>query len=374
MPRRRKPPGYGRWTWAEINAGRRMSKSEKRWNRMARDLNWDQRSDGTYQAPAQAVPLLVISLVLMFALAVLAPNGVHNTKGDAGAAATIVFLLLAVAMLLLPLIGHNRPSSSESEPAPSPAPTPVPARPPALPVVGPFLKKALGGAAGILSLPWMDRLPEWAQPIAWPLVLMSPLVGVAVRWRHGGSLPGDLALCLVFMMTIAVFVRLIRASMAVRRSRREQEDAERKADRKRFQAALVRELRIRPTREFDFAALVAREAVARFDADCAAAEVYRRFSDKAVEDGVITAAERRGMDQVARMLEIGPDRVAVIEASAKSGRYREAVTDVLADGVVTEDEARSLEALRASLEVSESDRLEGEIKIRAAGAVFKTGD
>jgi hypothetical protein len=30
MPRRQKPPGLERWTWDEINAGRRMSKAENR--------------------------------------------------------------------------------------------------------------------------------------------------------------------------------------------------------------------------------------------------------------------------------------------------------------------------------------------------------
>ena len=46
MPRRRKPPGYERWTWAEINADRRMSKSEKRWRRVAKERGeWVKRWD-----------------------------------------------------------------------------------------------------------------------------------------------------------------------------------------------------------------------------------------------------------------------------------------------------------------------------------------
>ncbi len=35
MPRRQKPPGREKWTWDEINAGRKMSKGEKRSRRLA---------------------------------------------------------------------------------------------------------------------------------------------------------------------------------------------------------------------------------------------------------------------------------------------------------------------------------------------------
>src|SRR3954466_7756369 len=101
MPRRRKPPGYERWTWAEINAGRRMSKSEKRWRRVAKELNWDQRSDGSSEAPANAVPFLVVIMGLMIFLGILAPHGVNNAKGDEGALAVLVFLMMIVAAILL---------------------------------------------------------------------------------------------------------------------------------------------------------------------------------------------------------------------------------------------------------------------------------
>jgi hypothetical protein len=124
MPRRRKPAGLEKWTWVEINAGRRMSKAEKRWNRTAKDLNWDQRSDGSYQAPPQAVPILIIMAVLMFALVIVAPNGVAHTNGDAGAIGALIFVVIAVMGVLLVLVGHNSPSSSSSNTAP-PTPSPV---------------------------------------------------------------------------------------------------------------------------------------------------------------------------------------------------------------------------------------------------------
>src|SRR6266446_2803199 len=101
MPRRTKPLGYERWTWAEINAGRRMNKAEKRWNRVAKNLDWDQRPDGTYQAPPQAVPYLVVITGLMLVLGFLAPNGMQAGKGADAAAATIVLLMIMVAIILL---------------------------------------------------------------------------------------------------------------------------------------------------------------------------------------------------------------------------------------------------------------------------------
>jgi hypothetical protein len=51
MPRRQKPAGKEKWTWDEINAGRRMSKSEKRYRRMAVNLGATKRDDGSIQPP-----------------------------------------------------------------------------------------------------------------------------------------------------------------------------------------------------------------------------------------------------------------------------------------------------------------------------------
>jgi hypothetical protein len=151
-----------------------------------------------------------------------------------------------------------------------------------------------------------------------------------------------------------------------RRARREKEEAERSQVQERFRTTLVRELRTRPVRDFDFSALVAEHDTPRFEADAAAAAVYRRFSDRVVADGVITAEERTRMDRLARMLEIGAERVVVIEAAAKSERFRGAVDEVLADGVVTEDEALSLEALRVSLGIGRADWTRGLERVRAA--------
>ncbi len=186
MPRRRKPAGLEKWTWAEINAGRKMSKAEKRWNRIGRDLNWDRRPDGSHQAPPQAVPILVIMLGLMLALAVVAPKGVANTGGDAGAIGALLMLGLCGMGVLLILVGHNFPASGQnSGPSttvkPPPAPQPLPSQlqmPPHPPVIMPALKRLWEMTSYFLTFRWVSLLPEWAQPILWGLGMALPVVVV----------------------------------------------------------------------------------------------------------------------------------------------------------------------------------------------------
>jgi hypothetical protein len=52
MPRRQKPPGKESWSWDEINAGRKMSKAEKRTRRLAVNLGATKGPDGRIQPPA----------------------------------------------------------------------------------------------------------------------------------------------------------------------------------------------------------------------------------------------------------------------------------------------------------------------------------
>ena len=197
MPRQRKPPGYERWTWAEINAGRRMNKSEKRWRRVAKELNWDQRPDGNYVAPPHAQPILFIIIALMVVLGVLAPNGLDNMSGASGGvvvAALIVFLLLAGAMLLLVLVGANEPparrhtgSGSTTDPVPlnwssgesttrsesSNTASPylvdelqISVEEPQAPrQTSGGMRGLVGAIIGLLSFRWVHRLPDWFQPI-----------------------------------------------------------------------------------------------------------------------------------------------------------------------------------------------------------------
>jgi hypothetical protein len=57
---------------------------------------------------------------------------------------------------------------------------------------------------------------------------------------------------------------------------------------------------------------------------------------------------------LARALEVSPDRAQRLEAEAKSHRYQQAVSDALADGTVTEEEARMLNRLQAQLGIREA--------------------
>jgi hypothetical protein len=52
MPRRKKPPGYEKWTWDEINAGTKMSKGQKRARRLAVSLGATKDHRGNIQPPA----------------------------------------------------------------------------------------------------------------------------------------------------------------------------------------------------------------------------------------------------------------------------------------------------------------------------------
>jgi hypothetical protein len=52
MPRRQKPSGKEKWTWDEINAGRKMSKTDKRWRRLAVSLGATKEPDGRIRPPS----------------------------------------------------------------------------------------------------------------------------------------------------------------------------------------------------------------------------------------------------------------------------------------------------------------------------------
>jgi hypothetical protein len=65
-----------KWTWDEINMGRRMSKAEKRGRRLAVSMGASKRADGTIQPPKFAenpgywitlwVMVIIIVLVAIF--------------------------------------------------------------------------------------------------------------------------------------------------------------------------------------------------------------------------------------------------------------------------------------------------------------------
>ena len=51
----------------------------------------------------------------------------------------------------------------------------------------------------MLSFRWVARLPDWAEPIVWVLVVLSPIALAALLWPSGRTLLGGLAICSAFI-------------------------------------------------------------------------------------------------------------------------------------------------------------------------------
>lgn len=198
------------------------------------------------------------------------------------------------------------------------------------------------------SFRWVSGLPEWGIPIAWGLVFSLPMVGLLVRIAFSHGLVADLFLCLTLLVGGCGGVVLAGDQLRSRRTRHNEEAAGRRS---RFRAMLMSELRNRPAAQIDFPALVTDGDLPRSEADRVADEMFRRMADRFVEDGVITQIEQTKLDRLAKVLEIDSDRAASLLEESKSARYRSAVTDALADGLVTEEEARMLNELRDGLGV-----------------------
>ncbi len=124
-----------------------------------------------------------------------------------------------------------------------------------------------------------------------------------------------------------------------------------------FREVLTRELRRTKASGFDFAELVARAEIDRGDADEVARELFGRYTQKVFSDGVVTDDERRTLGRLAAALQISADMAASIEAKAKEERYRKAASDAVADGVVTPEELEELERLRRSLGIGREERI-----------------
>lgn len=79
MARRQKPPGMEKWTWDEINLGRKMSKAEKRGRRMAIAFGATKKEDGQIEPPSfdenQTYYFVFIGLLVIFFVALIASGG-----------------------------------------------------------------------------------------------------------------------------------------------------------------------------------------------------------------------------------------------------------------------------------------------------------
>ncbi len=73
MPRKQKPPGFEKWTWSEINAGRRFSKTEKRYRRVAKNLGASEDPQNGRILPPKASenPLYYVFFVSLLIIMIL---------------------------------------------------------------------------------------------------------------------------------------------------------------------------------------------------------------------------------------------------------------------------------------------------------------
>ena len=99
--------------------------------------------------------------------------------------------------------------------------------------------------------------------------------------------------------------------------------------------------------------------------------MFRKVADRFAQDGVITHKERSKLHALARALEIDPARADRIEAGAKAARYQQSVSDALADGTVTEEEARLLNRLQVQFGIKESAWTPGDLAPRTAPGGFQ---
>ena len=205
MSRREKPFGQERWTWDEIDAGRRFTKAEKRWNHMAKRGGWERDLNGNYVMPAAAAPLFIVLLLGGFVLAVLEPKGVAYGKGPHHETASMVlvgmclFFLVYVGIWLLvhTLMSWAKEHAASQPPPPTSTPPPTPVLPgtnrelkPLYEYVGDafrwLTRDALEhlGAAVVGAWNSVGRgfrsLPEWLVAVLGGLAFALPVVGLMI--------------------------------------------------------------------------------------------------------------------------------------------------------------------------------------------------
>src|SRR5208283_4041378 len=175
----------------------------------------------------------------------------------------------------------------------------------------------------------------------WGLLLSLPPVAL-FAWFSAKSIASWCFLCLSFTLAGGGIGRLL-YEVLHRSANARLEKAS--ASRSRFRAVLTNELRTQTLEQVNFSELVASSGVARHDADAIADQLFRKVIDKFLADKLLSDRERSKLGALARALEIDQARSRRLEEEAKSERYRKAVSDVLADGTVTAEEARMLNDL-----------------------------
>lgn len=65
MSRRQKPAGKEKWTWNEIEQGRRWTGNERKWRKRGKESGWEQNNDGSYQMPPAAAFIYIGAFVVL---------------------------------------------------------------------------------------------------------------------------------------------------------------------------------------------------------------------------------------------------------------------------------------------------------------------
>ena len=71
MARKVKPPGFEKWTWREIEAGRKMDKTEKRMRRAATSLGAKEKPGGKIEHTPESLAYVIMLIVGMVVIALL---------------------------------------------------------------------------------------------------------------------------------------------------------------------------------------------------------------------------------------------------------------------------------------------------------------
>jgi hypothetical protein len=253
--------------------------------------------------------------------------------------------------------GHTR--------TPSPPPPPSPPKPFIDPATAKFFRDAASackaaaiasfrGLVWLASCRWLDSLPEWLEPIGWGVLACGPVAGAAIYFLSDRTL-GALAFAAIWCaLSIGAIIRLCGAIAQHRKARatRTQEDVL-----ARFAERLFRELKTQAKNQFDLDAIAREEGIDAAIVRAATEKLYATYADQIAADGIITRDERARIDQLAAMLHIDFVTGVNIERAAKLARYRRAVADVLADGVVTQAEKQLLMELRLTLDIPNNEPL-----------------
>jgi hypothetical protein len=304
--------------------------TSKTWRYVNKGGGPDRRFSNNYQIP----------VVSYGTLEVQAPSGLRlSLQTSAESLAADAAKLVRDLQSAVSDLENQRATAPRQEPLPAFVEEPPPV---ALPSVN--LLKPLGN---LLACCWFDTLPSWASPIAWGLLLSLPPVALLV-WFSAKSTASACFLCLSFTLAGGGAGRLFYEALHRSASARLEKAS---ASRSRFRAVLTNELRTKPPDQVNFSDLVATSGVGRHDADAIADQLFRKVIDKFLAHDMISDREWTKLGALARALDIDQARSRRLEEEAKSERYHKAVSNVLADGRVTAEEARMLNDLQARLGV-----------------------